>query len=477
MKSLKHVGGIHMKAMIAIIALFLSSQAMASSFDDFANTNTETVNAKDIIVKFKGQVNFRSLGFEQAVMAQSPLIPDMNIHLLQTNPMFSTKGLLQELRNNPYVEYAQLNHKVTQRNLTGEEADNGPNDPEFADQWSMGLSETNFGIDALTAWTTYGTGGKDANNNEIVVAVVDGGVEITHSDLVDNIWTNEQEIAGNGVDDDQNGYIDDMHGWNGYTNSGQQKANSHGTHVSGIIGARGNNQNGVAGVNWDVKIMNVPGSSGNTAIVLRAYQYVLDQKKLWLESNGAKGANIVSTNSSFGIDFADCSSGEYPAWNDIYNEMGKVGILSAAATANRSVNIDQVGDVPTGCDSDYLVTVTNNRPDGQRASAGYGKTKIDLAAPGTQILSTYSGNSTRRLTGTSMSTPHVAGAVAFLNSIASKPLADLYVNDPGAAALEVKRIMMETVTATRQFESETVAGGILNLNEAAKLVTTFGMGN
>ncbi len=466
-----------MKAMIAIFALLMSGQVMANGFDDFANTNSGTVSAQNIIVKFKGDVNFRSLGFQQAVLAQSPIIPDMNIHLLQPNPMMNMSNLMAELRNNPYIEYVQLDHKVTQRDLSAEEVGNGPNDPEFADQWSMGLSATNFGIDALSAWMTYGTGGKDADNNDIVVAVVDGGIEITHPDLVENIWVNEQEIAGNGIDDDGNGYVDDMNGWNGYSNSGQQKSNPHGTHVAGIVGARGNNQNGVAGVNWDVKIMNVPGSSGNTSIVLNAYRYVLEQKKLWLATDGAKGANIVSTNSSFGIDFADCNSSEYPAWNDIYNEMGKVGILSAAATANRAVNIDQVGDVPTGCDSPYIIAVTNNQSDGRRASAGYGTVAIDLAAPGTQILSTYTGGGTRRLTGTSMATPHVAGAVAFLTSVASKPLADLYKKDPGAAATELKRMMMETVTKTRQFENETVSGGILNLNAAAAAVSTFGMGN
>lgn len=474
-----------MKAMIATLIISLSCQVLASSFDDFGNTNTQPVKLENIIVKFKGDMNFRSIGFGQMFQAQSPLISDMNIHLLQPNPMLNVKAVLAELRKSPYVEYAQLDHKVTlregitseARDLSSADTQRGPNDPEFSSQWSMGFSPTNFGIDALDAWLTYGTGGKDVNNNEIVVAVVDGGIEITHDDLKDNIWTNVAEIPDNGIDDDGNGYIDDINGWNGYTNSGAAQTNSHGTHVAGIVGAKGNNNNQVAGVNWDIKIMNVPGSSGNTSVVLTAYKYVLEQKKLWLETNGAKGANIVSTNSSFGIDFADCNSGDYPAWNDIYTEMGKVGILSAAATANRSTNIDEVGDVPTGCDSPYLVTVTNTQMDGTRSSAGYGKVTIDIAAPGTQILSTYSGNSTRRLTGTSMATPHVAGSIAFLNSIASKPLADLYKTDPGAAALEMKKIMMETVTQRADLTDETVAGGILNLNEAAKAVTTYGLGN
>ena len=470
--------------MIAAAILMLSCQVWAGSSFDNLSTNSGSADVSDIIIKLKGNMDVESLGFNRSVMTKRSLIKDLNIHLLQLNPLLNVRTVLQQLRQHPQVVYAQLDHKVTSRVASSEPvtdlpgpATSGPNDPEFSGQWSMSLSNDNFGIDALSAWMTYGTGGKDVLNNEIVVAVVDGGIEISHPDLTENIWTNQGEIPGNNIDDDNNGYVDDINGWNGYRNNGSPQTNPHGTHVAGIIGAKGNNQSQVAGVNWDVKIMNVPGSSGNTSVVLTAYKYVLDQKTLWLATNGAQGANIVSTNSSFGIDFADCNSSDYPAWNDIYTEMGKVGILSAAATANRSIDVDVKGDVPTGCDSPYLITVTNNQPDGNRASAGYGKVAIDLAAPGTQILSTYSNGSTRKLTGTSMSTPHVAGAVAFLASVASQPLADMYLTDPGAAALEMKRVIMETVTPRENFKTETVSGGILNLNAAAAAVTTYGMGN
>lgn len=458
-----------MKAMIAAAILMMTCQVMASSFSNFGQTHNGAADVQNIIIKTKKPLSIQALGYNRAVMAQAPIIKDMQIHLLQLNPLMNVNKVLAELRKHPEVVYAQLDHKVTSRSTE-------PNDPDYYDQWSMELDSGNFGIDALTAWTRFGTGGKDSNNNDIVVAVVDGGVEISHPDLIENIWTNQAEIEGNGIDDDGNGYIDDVHGWNGYSDDGYMQSSGHGTHVAGIVGAKGNNDNQVVGVNWDVKIMNVPGSSGNTSVVLTAYNYILEQKKLWLATNGAKGANIVSTNSSFGIDFADCNSGSYPAWNDVYTEMGKVGILSAAATMNRSANVDQRGDVPTGCDSPYIIAVTNTMKNGKRGSAAYGKESIDLAAPGTNILSTYTNGGVASLTGTSMSTPHVAGAIAFLNSIASQTLTDMYMNDPGAAALEMKRMIMETVTPRPALASETVSGGILNLNSAAEAVTEYGMG-
>ena len=464
-----------MKAMIASVVMCLASLAMAGTSNQPAHTSS-------IIVKYKDSANLQSLGLGRSVSAQQELVADMNINLIQLTARTNVQMVLEQLRANPNVEYAQLDHVVTSRTAQAEDfvfpgpvSVEGPNDPSFDDQWSMELTNTNFGIDAINAWLTYGTGGKDIENNDLVVAVVDGGVETTHRDLVDNIWVNTQEIPGNGVDDDLNGFVDDINGWNGYTGSGNLQSSGHGTHVAGIIGAKGNNDIQVAGVNWDVKMMNIPGSSGSTSVILRAYGYILQQKKLWLETNGAKGANVVATNSSFGVDRANCNNGSYPAWNDIYTEMGKVGILSAAATANASWDIDRVGDVPTGCSSPYIIAVTNNRSNGTRARAGYGKRSIDLAAPGTQILSTYTGNSTRRLTGTSMATPHVAGAVAFLASVASKPLNDLYLEDPSAAALEVKDILLETVTKSRAFQNEMVSGGILNLNSAAKVASEFGL--
>lgn len=456
-----------MKAIFVLAVLTFTCQVWANSFDNFSKTGEAPAAPHHIIIKTKTAVSVQSLGFNRSVMAQRPLIQDMQIHLLKLSPVLDIQAVLKELRKHPQVAYAQLDHKLTMRAATG------PNDPDFKDQWSMTLTDDNYGIDAVKAWETFGTGGKDANNNDLVVAVVDGGVETTHPDLMDNIWVNELEIAGNGIDDDENGYIDDINGWNGYTDSGELESSYHGTHVAGIVGAKGNNDNQVTGVNWDLKIMNIPGSTGQTSVALTAYNYILNQKKLWLETNGEKGANVVATNSSFGIDYADCTSGTYPAWNDIYTEMGEAGILSAAATMNNPSNVDQTGDVPTGCTSPYLITVTNSNPKGKRAYAAYGIESIDLAAPGEDILSTLTNGGVGYLSGTSMATPHVAGAVAFLSSIASPDYMELSLNDPAMAATVMKNIILDTVTKRDGLADEVVSGGILNLYEAANAIVNF----
>jgi subtilisin family serine protease len=145
------------------------------------------------------------------------------------------------------------------------------------------------------------TGGLTVQGDTIVVAVIDCGADITHEDL--NFWKNYLEIPGNGIDDDTNGYVDDFDGWNAQSQTGVITSCSHGTHVSGIIGAIGNNTTGVVGVNWNVKIMPVQPSSTNEALVVAAYTYVYNMRRLYNQTNGAKGAFIVATNSSFGVNF------------------------------------------------------------------------------------------------------------------------------------------------------------------------------
>jgi hypothetical protein len=180
------------------------------------------------------------------------------------NDMLEPLNAIKEFRNSPFIDKVIPDTKVTRRNI--------PDDTQFDQQWSLNNTGQSGGtidadIDAIEAWD-ISTGGVTPLGDTIVVAIVDGGMLLTHADLIPNLWTNLGEIAGNGIDDDNNGYIDDIHGWNAYSSNGSIPSDGHGTHVAGIVGAKGNNGTNVSGVNWDVKLMAIGGSSGTTSIVL-----------------------------------------------------------------------------------------------------------------------------------------------------------------------------------------------------------------
>jgi subtilisin family serine protease len=377
---------------------------------------------------------------------------------------------IRELAAIPAVLYAVPDHVVTSRQTF-------PNDPSFGTQWNMhntgaGSATADADIDAVEAWD-LGTGSKD-----FVVCVVDGGMYINHPDLSGNLYQNALEVSGlPGVDDDGNGYVDDKNGWDAYSNDGTIPGDGHGSHVNGIAGADGNNGTGVAGVNWDVTLMPVAGSTGTTTIVVRAYTYAYDQKNLWLSSGGAQGANVVATNSSFGVNFGNCTSVTYAPWNNMYDLMGSVGILSAAATMNLASDVDVAGDVPTSCASDWLISVTNTtNQDRRNSGAAWGRTTIDLGAPGTSVLSTGTSTGYNTLTGTSMASPHVAGAVAYMHSVASPAFQAQFAADPGGAAKTLKSIMLANVDTISDLATTTVSGGRLNINNAGIAINNWTSG-
>lgn len=393
------------------------------------------------------------------------LVKKLNIFLVTFDANRDVEQAVQQLSGHPKLLWAQADHIASPRLV--------PNDPSYSSQWEWNQA-TDRDIDAPEAWD-IATGGQDRGGADLVVAIVDGGCNLAHPDLVANLWQNLAEVNGTtGADDDGNGYVDDKNGWDAYENNGSIPVDDHGTHVSGTVGARTNNSTQVAGVNWSVKLMEVAASSSQTSVISIGYGYVLDQKTLWLSSGGTQGANVVSTNSSFGVDLANCASGTYPVWNDLYNAMGEVGILSACATANANYNVDTQGDVPTSCSSPYMISVTNTTSsDLKNAGAAYGATTIDLGSPGTSILSTVSSGGTGTMTGTSMATPHVAGAVALMHAAASIGFYNYYTLYPDSGALALKQLLLDGTDPIAALQGITVSGGRLNLHNACLAISEF----
>ncbi len=377
------------------------------------------------------------------------------IYLLSFDSLLNEQTILNKLRDNNEIYIAQFNHITQSRAL--------PDDLQFGTQYALhntgqGGGTVDADIDAPEAWDIT-TGGLTSAGDSIVIAIVDDGFQLTHPDL--NFWKNNFEIAANGIDDDGNGYIDDTKGWNAVNNSNSIVLAQHGTHVTGIAAARGNNAMGVSGVDWKAKVMPVVGSTTLESVAIAAYTYVLECRRLYNETNGAKGAFVVVTNSSFGVNQGQPAN--FPLWCAMYDSLGKQGILSVCATANNNWDIDVVGDIPTACTSKYMITVAStNRNDGRVTTSAYGPNSIDLAAPGSAILSTYATNTYTTLSGTSMASPFVAGTISLMYAAACDSFIQLYKQFPDSFAMEVKNFIINGVDQKVGFDTLYFSGGRLN---------------
>ncbi len=393
----------------------------------------------EIIVQLNSHIKPNQLtqAFTNIGLAQKQNISDvLNIWLFQYNSgAVQPEVCLNSIKQSNLVKTAQFNHYVA-LNAT-------PNDPGFSNQYGMNK------IKAPEAWNIT-TGGTTVQNDQIVIAVLDDGFDINHEDI--DFWKNAGEIPGNGIDDDANGYVDDFDGWNAYNNNGIITSLNHGTHVSGIAGAKGNNGIGVSGVNWNVKTMPIQALGGTEATVVAGYSYVLKMRQLYNQTNGTQGAFVVVTNASFSTAPNNTiSANDYPLWCGIYDALGAQGVLNINAPHNSSYEIGGPNgifntyyyEIPAVCSSEFLIVVTNtDQNDDLQSQAPWSKTYVDMAAPGTDIYSTLPGNSYGNLTGTSMAAPHVAGAVALMYASACNQFITNYKSNPSAYALEIKQFLL-----------------------------------
>lgn len=432
--------------------------------------NLKAQDQADVPNQLIVQLRENKKDFPEYIIVKDLLSRSMRIYLLEKRQGNFSEKEISELKKLPFVEHIQYNHKVQSRNIV-------PVDSFFYQQWGLLNTGQNGGtpgadISATLAWEINHSN-VTTEGDSIVIAIVDDPMFLEHEDI--HFFTNYDELNGiPGVDDDGNGYIDDVHGWNAIANTPAQSTLSiqHGTHVAGIAGAIGNNSIGTSGVSWGTKILPVYGSSDDEAVVIRAYDYVMEMRKLYNQTSGTKGAFVVVANSSFGVDNGHPDN--FPIWCALYDSLGKLGILSTTATANQNWNIDQVYDIPTACPSDYMISVTNTtRTDTKANSAGYGAVSIDLGAPGSSIYSTTPNNNYGVSTGTSMASPHVAGAVASMFTTACPSLLNSYLTYPDSFALLFKKYLLDGVDHIASLQGKVSSNGRLNLYKALLNVQSY----
>ena len=401
------------------------------------------------VVRELGQIDGAVTGFSVVREVSAP----MRAWLLRFQPgSVPQEVMLRAVSRHSGVQLAQNNHVVSERVV--------PNDAQYGQQWH------HQNINSETAWQ-ISTGGVTAAGDSIVVCIIENS-DLPHADLIANAWFNTGELAGNGIDDDQNGYVDDRRGWNPAANNDGVYGGSHGTQVAGMIGATGNNNTGVAGANWAVKMMVVDYASAAESDVLAAYTYPLVMRRLYNSTGGQKGAFVVATNASWGIDGGDPA--DSPLWCAMYDTLGTAGVLSCGATANNNVNVDVVGDLPTACSSDYLISVTATNNADNRTFSAYGATTIDVGAPGENVRTTSIGGGYGNTSGTSFASPLTAGVIGLLYSAPCPSLMALVQADPAAGALYIRQKLFEGVDQVGNLGGQTVTGGRINAGTSMELI-------
>ncbi len=423
---------------ILIIATY-SSTTFSQRKETITINGYECVKG-EVIVKFKTYKN-NSL-IQQSMKGKENLLTRLNAKIAKKWKIGAelwrltpdeTEKAIDDLKQNPLVEYVEPNYIIT--------ADVIPNDPSFVNLWGLNNTGQTGGtsdadINAPEAWDIT------TGDTTIIVGVIDSGIDYTHPDLSANMWRNPQEIPDNGIDDDDNGYIDDYYGYD-FVNkdSNPMDDHFHGTHVAGTIGAVANNKVGIAGVAWNVKIIALKyldaSGRGNTADALSAIEYAVKM-----------GVRI--TNNSWG------STSYSQALYDAIAAAGNAGVLFVAAAGNDAVDNDLAPHYPASYDLPNIISVAaTNHDDDLSSFSNWGFNSVDLAAPGSNIFSTLPGGGYGEKSGTSMAAPHVSGALVLIWSAF-----------PAFTPTEVKRQLIASVDRIAALSEKSASSGRLNAYNA-----------
>ena len=442
-----------------VLACLLWSAGLGAQLLDYAQGQ--------LIVQFRPGVEGKSRYAKDKSAQWKRLRVGSDIWLLTFDwSRYSETDLRDRYRRDPDVVHAQLNHRLTSRRR--------PNDPRYPQQWQFwntGQTGGEPGADyhAEAAWDIT-TGGLTPQGDTIVIASIDNGIDLAHEDLRPNIWINHGEIPDNGIDDDRNGYVDDRYGWNTALDNEDVEAGKgdHGTPVMGQMAAVGNNGRGVTGVNWTTKVMHITNDFDPLeSEVIQAYGYALEARRLYDRTGGRRGAYVVATNASWGRDRAFPS--QSPIWCSLFDTLGKYGILNVAAVPNLDVDVDEVGDLPSLCESEYLITVTNLDTRNRKVkNAARGALSVDMAAFGEGVVTTLPNDRYGAVFGTSYAAPAVTGAIGLLYSVPCGTFGELTKSDPPEAARRLRDAFLQTVTPLPTLAEVTRTGGALNVGAAVQ---------
>lgn len=436
-------------SMITVLGLSVLS---ASAFASAKQSLMYPAVAGEVVVKIKkGQVNNflsqKNLG--AAVKKQMKLIS--GDYLLLKSHDKSAVALTHQLKRQAEVEYVEPNfiYQTIKKNIGVTELLNGEvqtaNDPRFGALWGLHNTGANEPDRFGNVSTVTGVAGADVNaqkaweitkgSRDVVIAVIDTGIDYNHPDLVNQMWVNEGEIPGDGIDNDGNGYIDDIHGWNAALDNGNpMDGNDHGTHCAGTIGAEHNNGIGVAGVMGDVRMMGIKfltdEGGGSLADAVEAIDY-------------ATKMNVDIMSNSWG------GGGYSQALYDSIQAAYEKGILFVAAAGNDGTNNDSRPSYPANYDVPNVISVASHTAQNSLSSFScYGKRTVHIAAPGSNVLSTTPKNTYKVFSGTSMATPHVSGVLGLL------------VAQEGRLAVEeVRERLMKTSVPAKAYARKIASGG------------------
>jgi subtilisin family serine protease len=435
------------------------SSAEAEDGDDA--DETEDGNAAEVLVRFKQGTSVEAI--ESIAKSHNDEVNDeieavKGLAVIEDEDGLDALAVAEEYRRLPEVEYAEPNYDIklepeignvshydSSAQLTERLLNNAPNDPMFAQQWALnnagqGGGKAGADISALRAWE------KTKGSDKVIVAVLDSGVDYTHTDLINNIWVRPPDLAA--YTDEELGEFDDVHGFSAIGDDDPMDQNGHGTHCAGIVGAEGDNDEGIAGINWKVEIMPLKfmsaNGSGTTADAIECINYVINRKRA--------GVNVRVISASWG------STMKSKALEDAIRKAGDEGILFVAASGNSSADSDKSPHYPAGYDLPNIISVAALKRNDELASfSNYGAKSVHVAAPGAEILSTWLKGSYEEHSGTSMATPLVAGEAALILSV-----------DPGLSVKELRERIFKSVDKLDSLNGKVATGGRINAAKAVR---------